>query len=195
MKLVFFDFDGTLTSRDTILPLCLFLGRKRGASAPKIGRVFAALMLLKLRILSNHRFKEEFCRRLLAGETRDRVDALAGSFATEHVAAILRPRVVRILHEHRQNGDEVYIVSSNFDFVLRPLLLALNVNGVFATEAEIADGRYTGRLLRPACAGLVKLSRVIETFGADRVREAVAYGDSADDRQLLKFVATPVWIK
>lgn len=195
MRLVFFDFDGTLTSRDTILSLCLFLGRKRRASAPKVGRVIAALMLLKLRILSNHRFKEEFCRSLLVGETREHVDALLGTFATERLAGILRPRVVRTLHEHRQNGDEVYIVSSNFDFVLRPFLLVLDVNGVFATEPELADGRYTGRLAQPACAGPVKLSRVIETFGADKVREAVAYGDSADDRPLLDFVATPVWIK
>jgi phosphatidylglycerophosphatase C len=194
MKLVFCDFDGTLTTRDTIFPLCIFMRRANGALLRKVARVVAALMLLKLRLLSNQRLKEEFCRCLLSGETQERMDALLDAFAREYIAGILREPVVRMLAEHRRMGAEVYIVSSNFEFLLRPLQRVLHADGVIATEAEVRGGRYTGRLSGPACAGSEKLSRVLERFGRDLVRNAVAYGDSADDRPLLDFVKTPVWV-
>lgn len=194
MSLVLCDFDGTLTTRDTILPLGFFLRRANRTPATHLTHVAAALLLVKLRIASNNHLKAEFCRRLLSGHTEEHVDRLSSEFATNYVMNILRERMVRILEQHRQKGDDVYIVSSNFDFVLRPLLERLSATGVIATEPEIADGRYTGRLARPACARAEKLTRAVARFGAERVREAVAYGDSDDDRTLLEFVKTPVWV-
>jgi phosphatidylglycerophosphatase C len=194
MRLVFFDFDGTLTTRDTILPLGLFLARSQSTRSLRAARLAGALLLLKLRVLSNHAFKEAFCRCLLTGESEERIEHLSREFATRYVQGILRTPVVRMLGEHRRAGDEVYVVSSNFRFLLRQLPPSLETDGVIATEPEMIDGRYTGRLAGPACAGPNKLARLLARFGRERVKQAVAYGDSEDDRQLLEFVKTSVWV-
>jgi phosphatidylglycerophosphatase C len=194
VRLVFVDFDRTLTTRDTILPLGLFLYRAQLTRRHGVSRLLWAALLLKFRALSNHRFKEEFCRCLLQGETHERIVQLSAEFATRHLGSVFRKPLVRILHEHRESGDEVYIVSSNFAFVLLPLQQQLDVNGVIATELEMVDGRCTGKLAGRACAGSEKVRRVLARFGHERVRQAVAYGDSEDDRQLLEFVQTPVWV-
>ena len=194
MRLAFFDFDGTLTTRDTILPLGLFLARSQSTRFLRVARLAGALLLLKLRVLSNHTFKEAFCRCLLRGESEESIEDLSREFATLHIPGILRAPVVRMLDEHRRAGDEVYIVSSNFGFLLQQLPSSLETNGVIATEPEIVDGRYTGRLAGPACAGPEKLARVLARFGRERVKQAVAYGDSKDDRQLLEFVKTSIWV-
>jgi phosphatidylglycerophosphatase C len=194
MSLVLCDFDGTLTTRDTILPLGFFLRRANRTPVTHLAHVAAALFLLKLRVASNDHLKKEFCRRLLSGQTEEHVDRLSSEFAASYVTNILRDRMVRLLEQHRQKGDDVYLVSSNFDFVLRPLLERLSATDIIATEPEITNGRYTGRLARPACARAEKLTRVVARFGAERVRDAVAYGDSDDDRALLEFVKTPVWV-
>lgn len=194
MTLVLFDFDGTLTTRDTILPLAGFLLRQNPAKAAGMVRLAWATSLLKLRVSSNHRFKERFCECLLGGETQTHVEELSREFAARYLIGVLREPMLKVVHEHRRAGDEVYIVSSNFDFVLEPLRERLDVNGVIATEPEIVNGRYTGRLSTRACAGSEKVQRALARFGRERVSQAVAYGDSNDDRQLLEFVKTPVWV-
>jgi HAD superfamily hydrolase (TIGR01490 family) len=195
MGLVFFDFDGTLTSRDTILPLALFVGRQARRSLLDVGCVAGAAALLRLRVLSNHRFKEQFCRSLLLGESQDRVECLAADFLAQRVIGLLRMSTVDRLREHRRAGDEVFLVSSNFDFALRPVQRHLEADGVIATEAEVVGGMFTGRLAGRSCAGREKLRRVLARFGPERVAEAVAYGDSRDDADLLAMVRTRVWVQ
>jgi len=53
MCLVFFDFDRTITTRDTILPLGLHLTRIGSRHRLKTLRLLWALFLLKGRVLSN----------------------------------------------------------------------------------------------------------------------------------------------
>jgi phosphatidylglycerophosphatase C len=194
MSLAFFDFDGTLTTEDTILPLGMFLTRTKSRRYLAAARLLALMALLKARVISNDRFKRRFCELLLKGEASDRIDALCRAFADQYVQRILNEPVVRRFREHRRAGDEVYIVSSNFGFVLRALERQLPADGVIATEPDVESGQYTGRLRGAACDGAEKLSRVVSRFGPERVRQAAAYGDSRGDRPLLEFVKTAVWV-
>jgi phosphatidylglycerophosphatase C len=194
MSLVFFDFDGTLTNRDTIFPLCLFLARAKPNRWKKTTLMLFMFGLLKSRVITNDRFKRGFCRELLAGDPVNKVGALSKQFVDENIQNVVNRPVLDKLQGHRQQGDEVYLVSSNFGFVLRPLRKAWNISGLIATEAEVKSGRYTGKLVGRVCDGQEKLNRVLERFGHDPVREATAYGDSRGDYQLLAFVSNPVWI-
>jgi phosphatidylglycerophosphatase C len=194
MSLAFFDFDGTLTTEDTILPLGLYLTRTKSRRYVTTARLLVLMALLKGRVISNDQFKRRFCELLLKGETSDRVDRLCRAFADQYVQGILNEPIVRRLREHCCAGDEVYIVTSNFGFVLRALAQQLPADGVIATEPDVESGRYTGRLRGSACDGAEKLSRVVLQFGQERVRAAAAYGDSRGDRPLLEFVKTAVWV-
>lgn len=194
MGLVFFDFDGTLTTRDTILPLGLFLARKGPDKYKKISLLALRLILLKLRLITNHAFKARFCELLLKNESEEATATAARIFVQDYVQGILRKPVVERLLNHVQKGDEVYLVSSNFGFVLRALRGKWPLNGVVATEAEVDGGRFTGRIAGRSCEGKAKLARVVSRFGEPRVREATAYGDSRGDRELLGFVKNANWV-
>jgi phosphatidylglycerophosphatase C len=194
MSLTFFDFDGTLTRRDSILPFGLCLARANPNKRLRTAH-FALLMIgLKSRMLSNHQFKERFCRSFLTGESEKDIDDLARMFTVRYLEGILNRPVVETLRSHQQKGDEVYLVSSNFTFLLRPLQQTWNSSGVIATDLEIKSGRFTGRIIGRSCHGPEKLSRVLAVFGSKRVKEATAYGDSRSDRHLLAFVKTAVWV-
>jgi phosphatidylglycerophosphatase C len=194
MSLAFFDFDGTLTTEDTILPLGLYLTQMKSRRYVAAAGLFVLMALLKGRVISNDRFKRLFCELLLKGETSDSVDRLCRSFAAQYVQRILNEQIVKRLREHCRAGDEVYIVTSNFGFVLHALAQHLPADGVIATEPDVESGRYTGRLRGVTCDGAEKLTRVVARFGPDRVRQAAAYGDSRGDRPLLEFVKTAVWV-
>ena len=194
MSLVFFDFDGTLTRRDTILPFGFFLARAKPKKYLEMVHLVLLMIFLKLRILSNHEFKEKFCSSFLRGESEKEIEDLSRIFADRYLKGILNWPVVEALRNHQQRGDEVYLVSSNFTFLLRPLQQTWTSSGVIATDPEIKAGRFTGRISGRACDGPEKLSRVLARFGRERVREATAYGDSRSDRHLLSYVKKAVWV-
>jgi phosphatidylglycerophosphatase C len=194
MSLVFFDFDGTLTKRDTLLSLGLFLARTKPNRFRKTAYIVFMFGLLKSRVITNDRFKRGFCRVLLSGESGKELKTRCRRFTDEYVQHVINQSVLEILQKHRRQGDDVYLVSSNFSFVLQPLQKMWSTSGVLATEAEVEGGRFTGRLLGRSCDAQEKLDRVLQCFDRDSVREATAYGDSRGDRQLLAFVRNAVWV-
>ena len=194
MSLVFFDVDGTLTSRDTILPLGLFLARTRQRKYFRMAALVFWMALLKLRVLSNHEFKQKFCQALLKGESEKRIEELSAMFASRYLEGVLNEHVVEALRRHQYDGDEVYLVSSNFAFWVRPLHQKWHCCGAIATNAEVREGVFTGRIEGQSCDGEEKLARVLALFDRDLVRGATAYGDSRGDCRLLGFVKRAVWI-
>jgi len=195
MSVAFFDFDGTLTTHDTIWPFALFLSEAgRGHAGDRL-RLALSLLRLKLRFSSNHAFKQDYARILLQGRDVKSIKALVERFHHERLTPLLNRQVRRALESHVVAGDAVYLVSSNFEFFLKPLEKPWGLSGVLATQAETADGLFTGRLSGRACEGPEKLSRAIDCLGESSVRASVAYGDSAGDKCLLGGVGTPVWVR
>jgi HAD superfamily phosphoserine phosphatase-like hydrolase len=98
------------------------------------------------------------------------------------------------MHAHQDAGDDVFILSSNFSFALKPWRQRWNATGVIATEAEVIGGRFTGRLVGRACDGREKLARALTRFGPEPLRRATAYGDSRSDRHVMRFVERAIWV-
>lgn len=183
--LAVFDFDGTLTRRDTFR---MFLVSCAGGRAA-IGRAFARSPLLTLRGLrggpARNRAKERMLVRVLGGRTAEEVDTVAATLARRILEAELRPDTVARLRWHQQEGHEVVVVSASFDRYVRTVSEALDVDVVFATGWELdGQGRLTGRMDGPNVRGPQKAA-LLQQYLAGANRFVYAYGDSAGDRELL----------
>jgi len=183
-----FDFDGTITDRDTLVPfLVLAFGRTRVATA------FATLPFTGLgwllRLVSIDAFKRRVLRRLVAGAPAGRLHALGPA----HMRAVwrwLRADAVERIEWHRQQGHRLVLVSSTLDLYLADVARELGFDDVLCTRlarAPGADGieRFTGLLEGADCTGAEKLRRLQALVGDLRDIELHAYGDSAGDRELL----------
>ena len=193
--LVFFDFDETLTTRDTVWLFVTFLLNQKPYRHTTRIAVCALNALLKLHLVPNHYFKKYLIRLLLREEPEREMASISARFHETYLDSILNRKIFQCLVRHRIQGNDVYLVSSNFDFVLKPLQQKWNLKGIIATQTEISAGRFTGRLLGHTCHGEEKVTRVIAQFGKERVTQAVAYGDSASDLFLLKSVRTGYLIR
>ncbi len=194
MRLVFFDFDGTLTTKDTIWPYLSFVCGRLGRSTGTRLSLSIDLLMLKFRVLSNHTFKERLLKLLVRAEFEQNIAELTRQFHLSQLQPILNQSMVRLLVAHAAAGDQVYLVSSNFDFFLSPLQERWPLKGILATQAEVLNGRFTGRIVGRACDGEEKLARVVARFGESSAREAVAYADGAGDSVLLEFVKKGHWV-
>lgn len=129
----------------------------------------------------------------VAGQRREDLTALNDDILPRLLAEV-RPETRRVVERHHEAGRDTYIVSASPIEIVDPLGSALGMTGVIATESEVVDGVYTGRLLSEFCYGPGKAQRVqhlAETKGYD-LRLCYAYSDSRSDLPLLELVGHPV---
>ena len=181
-KIYAFDFDGTLTTCDTLLEFIRF-----ACGAPRflLGFLFHAplLVLMKMRLYPNGKAKQRVFTWFFKGMPVEAFDALCQDFAHTH-RHLLRPDVVSALEQALAEGSEVLVVSASIDNWVQPFFPSVTVLG---TQIEVADGRLTGRFLTLNCYGQEKVRRILALHPDRSSYRLTAYGDSRGDREMLAF--------
>jgi phosphatidylglycerophosphatase C len=182
-----FDFDGTITRRDTLVP---FL--RQVAGGPRFTAALAAAAPDYARG-GREAYKASILRRLLRGLPSAELDRRALAYGTT-LPARFRPEMVDRIRWHQAEGHEVVIVSASLRAYLDPVVEHLGLDGVCAVELEVDDdGRLTGRMTGPNCRGAEKVRRLTELLGGPPER-LWAYGNSSGDRELLDAAHEPTWV-
>lgn len=175
-----FDFDGTISRRDTFLP---FLQRLCGAQ-----RVFRALAASAGRSrFDRNAWKDGVLVHLLEGRPLEEVQEAGAEYARFlHGDGRLRPDALARIADHRRRGHAVVVVSASPEVYLAPLGERIGADAVLATRLEVADdGRLTGRMLGLNCRGHEKVARLDAWLDGRPTGPVWAYGDSSGDRELL----------
>ncbi|MCU1394598.1 MAG: hypothetical protein JWM34_3026 [Ilumatobacteraceae bacterium] len=181
-----FDFDGTLSRRDCVVP---FLERMTGRAGLVAGLARHPVTLAAaLARRDRDGLKALAIRTAFTGRTADEVAALGRSFADTVHASGLRPDTTARLAWHHAQRHRTVLVSASLGVYLRRIGELLGVDAVLCTETLVGmDGRYNGEMSGDNCRGPEKVRRLEawmsenDLVGAD----VWAYGDSAGDRELL----------
>ena len=173
-----FDFDGTLTTGDCMMP---FL--RRVAGTRRVATAVARIVPLAAR-RERDAAKAQLLAELLSGVAVAAAADTGERFASEIVARRLRRDTVSRLRWHQSRGHRTVIVSASLRPYLQPVAAHLGVDHVICTELGETEGRYTGRILDGNCRGPAKADRLLAWAGV-MPGELWAYGDSAGDAELL----------
>lgn len=183
MNLALFDFDGTLTTRETygdfmrhaVSPL------RRALGTP----LFAPMLALyKLGLVSGNRIRRHVAAFGLRGASVAQVHAAGARFAAEHVPPLLRADAMQRLAWHKRQGDTVVLVSGELDFYLAPWCQTHGVELICSRMASRGD-RLTGHYLGAQCVGEEKARRVRERYDLGAYDACYAYGDTPEDAAML----------
>lgn len=179
--IVAFDFDGTLTVRDSFSAFLMW-----DAGAARTALAAARLAPAGLRYLVDRdrgRLKAATVRVLLGGRSLVSLEVAAQAFADEVV--LLRPDALRRWEAWGERGARRVIVTASPEYLVAPFARRLGATRLIATRLGVdGRGRLTGALIGRNCRGPEKVARLRAAFGPD-VRLAAAYGDSAGDREML----------
>ncbi len=181
-KIVASDFDGTLTSKDTLLEFIRFA---KGNVHCLIGfLLFSPLIaLMFMKLYPNYKSKQKLFSYFFKGMPIEEFNRLGSDFAASS-KHLLRPGGQEMIRKSREEGTEVVVVSASIDNWVQPFFPDLKVIG---TQIEVENGRLTGRFLSKNCYGQEKINRLLELFPDRENYYLIAYGDSNGDRKLLDF--------
>lgn len=188
-KIYCFDFDGTLTTSDTLLEFIKY-AKGRGRFLMVFLMYSPLLVLMKLHLYPNWKAKQQIFAHLFAGMRIEKFDTLCRGFAEES-QHLLRPKGITLVHEALVAGAQVFIVSASIDNWVRPFFDIRNLKGVqvLGTQIEVEDGKLTGRFKSNNCYGKEKVHRIAEALKSfERSEyEIEAFGDSHGDKEMLAF--------
>lgn len=185
-----FDFDGTITRRDTLVPFLRRVAGHRGFA----GAFVRSLPSLRSQVERRDACKAAVLERVLGGMSADLLAAEGHAYG-ERLPAQFRPEMVDRIRWHQDEGHEVVIVSASLRAYLDPVAEHLGLDGVCAVELEVGpDGHLTGRMVGANCRGPEKVRRLEAWLGGEAPGHLWAYGNSSGDDALLAAAHVPTWV-
>ena len=187
--IVAFDFDGTMTVRDSYTAFLKWRTPRAQLVLAGIRLIPAALAYLVHR--DRGRIKEQATKVLLGGVSRERLEADATAFAETASRSLLRPDAVAAWKRWRGERVRLIIVTASPEVVVAPFGRGLGADEVLGTHLEYdARGRVTGRFVGPNNRGPEKVVTLNARYG-DGVRLRAAYGDTDGDTEMLAIADEP----
>jgi phosphatidylglycerophosphatase C len=193
-----FDFDGTLTRRDTFLPFLI-----RGLGWPIfVWSIFLCspwLVGFALRLVSNHKAKQKLMQITLKGRSTAQMKDWTQRWLAKDFWQQLRPDAMAQLLVHQQAGHCCVMVSASPDIYLREVAKQLNFDHLICTEMAVLNGVLSGEMQSPNCHGEQKVLR-LKAWLTQRFEvpleeiEIHAYGDTYGDKPMLR-MATHAWYR
>ncbi|MDR2511854.1 MAG: haloacid dehalogenase-like hydrolase [Bacteroidales bacterium] len=181
-----FDFDGTITNKDTFVEFIKFSrGKCRFYMAVLI--FLPLLTAMKLKIYPNWKVKQRIFSYFFKGTKQKDFDYLCEKFCNQS-EYLLRKKAIEAINQHIENGDILVIVSASIENWVRFFAQKLNIPIILCTKIEIdVNDCITGYFSTKNCYGQEKVNRFLKEFPDRKSYELTAYGDSKGDKELLNF--------
>ena len=184
-RLVLFDFEGTLSNRDSLFDFLRFISSATGFYA-KLLRCLPNLLAFKLGLISNQKAKEKLLLVFLKGKSKAEIELFGKQYSEQRIPLILRPGALECVLEYLAQGDKVVIISASPELWLYEWCQLIGVE-LLGTRLEFDDLGYTGKFLGKNCYGdekVVRLKGFIAPKSLDDFSRILAYGDSAGDKAM-----------
>ncbi|GAB2197603.1 histidinol-phosphatase [Sessilibacter sp. MAH4] len=194
MSLAIFDLDNTLI---------------RGDSDHAFGEYLADQGLVDSEVFraQNNRFYQqyldgtlnifeysEFALQIVAGKTAQELAHLQRDFFSQKIESMFLPKAKALIERHRNEGDDLLIITATNRFVTQPIATWLGITQLLATEPEIVEEKYTGKITGVPCFQDGKVKRLynwLEEYSGD-LTGSYFYSDSFNDLPLLSIVENPI---
>lgn len=185
-KLYCFDFDGTLTKKDTLF---LFL---RSYNSSRYFRAYLKhlplFIFLKINLLEAEAVKRSFVNAVLKGEKKHKLEEAANAFFEQMYPHLIREAAIEFIDSIPRETVDSVIVTASLDLWAQPFAKYWNME-LLSTEMLYENGVYTGKFKTKNCNGREKVNRVEEFLQNRKYDKVIAFGDSTGDQALFRYAS------
>ncbi|SIT23617.1 HAD-superfamily subfamily IB hydrolase, TIGR01490 [Chryseobacterium ureilyticum] len=183
-KLYCFDFDGTLTYKDTMFMYLKFYDSTK--YRVQFLKHVPLFILLKLKLAEAEKVKKSFIGSILKGQTQEKIETKSRQFFELHYPRIVRENALDFIQNIDRNNTQSLLVTASLDIWVKPFAKELNMQLV-STRAEFKNGVFTGNFIGKNCNGKEKLVRIKEEINNSKYDKIIAFGDTSGDKPMLRW--------
>ena len=181
--IAFFDFDGTITKKDTMMEFIIFsFGYLKFISGLIL--LSPVLMVYKLSLISNYKAKQILLSYFFKGMHILKFNRLAKDYCSSKLENIIKQKAMKRIMWHKKNGHMIVVVTASISNWIKPWCDKNQIE-IIATELETKNSVITGLFSTKNCYGKEKVSRIKQKFELSSFNTIYAYGDSHGDKQML----------
>ena len=184
--IVAFDFDGTLTKKDSFIEFIKFC---KGTTIFFLNLPYLTFLWLaaKLRIITVDGAKEKVFYRFFKGLSINEFNLKSRSFSSK-IDLFLRQEALQTINSFKKPNHEIIIVSASIENWIKPWAVKNEIDDVVATQIEVdKDGFLTGYFLSKNCKGKEKVLRILNKFPNRESYKLISFGNSKGDKELIEF--------
>ena len=183
-EIAFFDFDGTITKKDTLLEFIKFT---KGVLQFYVGFTITLpyLIAFKLKIISNQSAKEKILSYFFKDTPVEAFKEYCTAFSKNVLPKLLRPKALKEIKRLKEKNIIVVVVSASPENWIEAWAKKFQLE-LIASKLEIRNNKITGKILGKNCHGNEKVSRICELYDLSNYCVVAAYGDSKGDKPMLQ---------
>jgi HAD superfamily hydrolase (TIGR01490 family) len=188
-RIAFLDFDGTITTKDTLLETIKF---QKGIFLFYFGFIITSPFLIayKLKLIKNSTAKEKVLQFFFNKMPLSSFQLKCDDFASQKLPSLIRPKALVEINKLKEKNAEVVIVSASAKNWLQQWCNAVGAK-LICTNLEIKNEKLTGRIEGENCHGKEKVKRIHAAYNLSEFDEIYCYGDSSGDRPMLSLATFP----
>ena len=183
-KLYLFDFDGTLTYKDTMFLFLKFYDPAR--FSVQFLKYTPLFILLKLKLADAESVKKSFIASILKGQSRYQIEKKSQQFFEENYPGLFRENALDFIKNIDRTYTESYIVSASLDIWVKPFAEKFNMR-LLSTQAEFIDDIFTGKFVGKNCNKEEKVNRIKQEIRDKKFDKIIAFGDTSGDKAMFRF--------
>jgi len=191
MKIAFFDVDETLVAKRST-KVCLKYFFQKGVIHPAF--YFKALWWLVLDSFNKLNFERVFREGGIAlkGKNLKDVKKLMNTCFEEKLEPFIYKKGLDLLKQKKKQNFKIVLITAQYTQITELYKKHFNADEIIATDLEIKDGKFTGKVIGPVCYGQGKVEKITQYIKGKKVKlnQCEAYSDSMSDVPLLSIVGT-----
>jgi len=115
-------------------------------------------------------------------------------FIEEKIRPVMLAKAIRLIEDHRNMGHKLMIITATNSFITAPIAKLFNVDDLIASEPDMLDGKYTGKLSGTPSYAEGKVTRYEQWSQENNITPNTSwfYSDSHNDIPLLNKVTHPI---
>jgi HAD superfamily hydrolase (TIGR01490 family) len=183
-SIAFFDFDGTITKKDSMLELARF---SSGTAFYWLGLLTISpwLLAMKLNLISAKKAKEKLLTHFFGGINLETFNSTCNSFNENILPGLIKEEAIIAIKNYQDKKIPVVIVSASAENWVAPWCNKNELQFI-CTLLKVKNNKITGELNGDNCNGPEKVSRIKQLFNLTDFTKIYCYGDTKGDNPMLQ---------